>query len=80
MLKKRQPAAVPVTSALEGMSLTASATRHGVPSRFHQHERAVITAEDGADLAPIVVGWRRDGRDRRASLRGLLDLKDGQVA
>ncbi len=80
MPKKLQPAAVHVTSALEGMSLAAYATHHGVPSRYHPNERAVITTEDGADLAPIVEGWRQGGHDHRASLRGLLALKDGKVA
>ncbi len=80
MPKKLQPDAVHVTSALEGMSLAAYATRHGVPSRYHQNERAVITSEDGADLAPIVEGWRRDVHDHRAYLRGLLALKSGKVA
>ncbi len=69
-----------VTSALDGKSLAAYATAHGVPRRFHQHERAVITTEDGADLAPVVAGWRQGGHDHRASVRGLLALKDSQVA
>ncbi len=40
----------------------------------------MITTEDGTDLAPVVQGWRQGGHDHRASLRGLLALKDGKVA
>ncbi len=76
MPKQLQPA-VHVINAPEGMSLAAYATAHGVPSHSHQHERAVITAEDGTDLTPVVEGWRRDVHDHQAYLRGVLALKDG---